>query len=168
MAFITLGSNIEPQRNLRQAVQLLRQNCTVLRCSSVYRTAPQGFTDQADFLNMAVQIETQLTPLAFKQQVIAAIEQALGRVRDPRNKNAPRTIDLDIALWNQEVMDYGERPWHIPDPDILRFAHVTVPLAELAPDYVHPETGTTLGHIVSQLNTSGMTPEHLDFNLPMP
>ncbi len=80
------------------------------------------------------------------------IEGKLGRVRDPNNKNAPRTIDLDISLWNDEVFDYGEKPWHIPDPDIVRFAHVVVPLAELAPDYVHPVEKVTLAQIAARFD----------------
>ncbi len=160
---LSLGSNIAPEQNLKKAVALLRLHGPVLALSSVYRTPPQGFTGQADFLNMAVRLTTTLSPAEFKAQIIGDIERRLGRVRDPRNKNAPRTIDLDIALWNHDVFDYGDKPWHIPDPDILRFAHVAVPLAEIAPDEVHPETGQTLARIAAQLDTSGMQRQLLDF-----
>jgi dihydroneopterin aldolase/2-amino-4-hydroxy-6-hydroxymethyldihydropteridine diphosphokinase len=138
VAFISLGSNIDPEANLKQAVELLKLRCTVLAVSSAYRTPPQGFTNQADFLNLALKIETDLDVLTLKHNVLDWIEGELKRVRDPNNKNAPRTIDLDISLWNKDVFDYGEKPWHIPDPDILRFAHVALPLAEIAPEYVHP------------------------------
>jgi 2-amino-4-hydroxy-6-hydroxymethyldihydropteridine diphosphokinase len=151
VACISLGSNIEPEKHLCEAVRLLRQNSIVLAVSSAYRTAPQGDTHQADFLNMAVQLQTDLTPAAFKSEIIADIERALGRVRDPNNKNAPRTIDLDISLWNDEVLDYGTKPWHIPEPDILCFAHVAVPLAEIAPDYIHPEVHESLFNIAKRL-----------------
>ncbi|HLV36410.1 MAG TPA: 2-amino-4-hydroxy-6-hydroxymethyldihydropteridine diphosphokinase [Spirillospora sp.] len=162
VVYVSLGSNIEPEQHLRQAVQLLRRHCNLLALSAVYRTAPQGYTQQADFLNMAVKLETTLSPSEFKQQVISQIEQQLGRMRDPQNRNAPRTIDLDISLWNNEVLDYGEKPWHIPDPDITRFAHVIVPLAEIAPDYIHPETGQTLAEIARQLDTSAIERQPLD------
>ncbi len=136
--YISLGSNIDPEANLKRAVELMGQRCTVLSVSHAYRTPPQGFTDQADFLNMAVKIETNLDAATLKQSVLDWIEQELKRVRDPNNKNAPRTIDLDITLWNDAVFDYGEKPWHVPDHDILRFAHVVLPLNEIAPEYVHP------------------------------
>ena len=155
-AYISLGSNIEPETNLQKAVKLLRERCTVLAHSGVYRTAPQGDPHQPDFLNMALKVSTSLTPQQFKMLIIADIEQALGRVRDPNNKNAPRTIDLDIALWNDAVLDYSSPPRHIPDPDILHYAHATVPLAEIAPDYVHPETGQTLAEMAAALDTTGI------------
>ena len=161
--YVSLGSNIMPERNLRQAVRMLHEHDPNLLTSSVYRTPPQGFTQQADFLNMAVSLTTTLSPAEFKAQVIGSIERKLGRVRDPHNKNAPRTIDLDISLWNDAVMDYGDKPRHIPEPDITRFAHVAVPLAEIAPDYIHPETGQTLAQIASQFDRSTMRREKINF-----
>jgi 2-amino-4-hydroxy-6-hydroxymethyldihydropteridine diphosphokinase len=159
--YLALGSNIEPEANLRAAIRLLRDQCRVLALSPVYRSAPQGYSQQPDFLNMAALIETKLSPSAFKRQVIGGIEQHLGRQRDPHNKNAPRTIDLDIALWDHAVLDYEGK--HIPDPDIYRYAHVALPLADLAPDYQHPETGDTLAQIAASFDSSTLRPEKLDF-----
>jgi 2-amino-4-hydroxy-6-hydroxymethyldihydropteridine diphosphokinase len=156
VVYVSLGSNIEPQDNLRAAVRLLGQLATIKAVSSVYRTAPQGYAEQPDFLNMAVCLTTLLSPAAFRAEVIDRIEQTLKRARDPDNKNAPRTIDLDISLWNSDILDYGAKPWHVPEPDIVRFAHVAVPLAEIAPDYVHPETGETLAQIAGRLDSSGI------------
>ena len=85
-----------------------------------------------------------------KANVLHVIEQELGRVRTA-DKNAPRTIDLDIALFNDEVLDVGAR--HIPDPDIIKHAHVSVPLADVAPEYRHPETGQTLWEIADRAST---------------
>lgn len=164
IVYLTLGSNIAPEHHLRQAVRLLRSYDDVLAISPVYRTAPQGYAQQADFLNMAVKLTTTRSLVAFKTQVIGEIEQQLGRVRDPNNKNAPRTIDLDIALWDDAVLDYGDKPWHIPDPDITQFAHVAVPLADLAPDYVHPENGQTLAQIAAQFDPQTMQRQALDFD----
>lgn len=163
IVYLSLGSNIAPETNLKKAVSLLRLHSEVLALSSVYRTAPQGFMQQDDFLNMAVKMTTRLTPAEFKAQIIADIEQRSGRVRDPLNKNAPRTIDLDISLWNHDVLDYGDKPWHVPEPDILTFAHVAVPLAEIAPDYIHPETGQTLAQIAQQLDAGVMQRQAIDF-----
>lgn len=161
VVYVSLGSNIAPERNLRQAVRMLCAHNPLLAVSSVYRTPPQGFTQQADFLNMAVKLTTTLSPADFKARIIGDIERRLGRVRDPHNKNAPRTIDLDISLWDDAVLDYGEK--HIPEPDTTRFAHVAVPLAEIAPDYIHPETGQTLAQIASQFDTSTMQQEKHNF-----
>lgn len=154
--YISLGSNIEPERHLAEAVRLLATHCDLLAVSSVYRTPPQGYTDQADFLNMAVKAATSLELYSFKVTALDTVERALKRQRDPHNKNAPRTIDLDISLWGTSVLDYGPRPWHIPDPDIQRFAHVALPLAELAPDYIHPERGQTLAALAAALDTAGI------------
>ncbi len=151
-AYISLGSNIDAETNLRQAIELIGQHCTILAVSQAYRTPPQGFSDQADFLNLALKVETQLNAVTMKHTVLDWIERELKRVRDPNNKNAPRTIDLDISLWNEAVFDYGEKPWHIPDPDIVRFAHVVFPLAEIAPDYVHPTEKISLATIASQFS----------------
>jgi dihydroneopterin aldolase/2-amino-4-hydroxy-6-hydroxymethyldihydropteridine diphosphokinase len=161
-AFVSLGSNIEPKQNLRKAVELLRTRTDVLAISSAYRTPPQGYTEQPDFLNMAVRLMTPLSPITLKKDVLDWIERELGRVRDPNNKNAPRTIDLDISLWNLGILDYGEKPWRIPDPDIVRFAHVAVPLAELAPDYIHPVEGITLAQIAARFTDSRIEPVRLD------
>jgi 2-amino-4-hydroxy-6-hydroxymethyldihydropteridine diphosphokinase len=153
--FIALGSNIEAEHNLRRAVQLLAECCRLLAVSPVYETLPVGTTDQPNFLNAAALIETDLSPEVLKGDVLQPIERRLGR-RRTADKNAPRTIDLDIALYGQRVFDVGER--RIPDPDILRFPHLAHPLAELAPTLVHPETGETLGDIALHLGDVGLTP----------
>jgi 2-amino-4-hydroxy-6-hydroxymethyldihydropteridine diphosphokinase len=159
---ISLGSNIEPEKNLLRAIQLLGAQCVIRKVSSGYITPPQGFTDQADFWNAALLATTWLTPLSLKQDVLDAIERELGRVRDPNNKNAPRTIDLDISLWNDEVFEYGDKPWRVPDPDILRFAHVAIPLAELTPDYLHPIENITLVQIAARFDASSFSRHILD------
>lgn len=151
--FVTLGSNIEPVRNLAAAVEHLRDQVTVLSVSPVYETPPVGTRDQPNFLNAAVLITTPFSADELKVGVLQPIEQALGRVRT-EDKNAPRTIDLDIALYNYEILDLGFR--HIPDPDLLAHPHVAVPLADLAPYYVHPETGRTLQEIAAGLPQSGI------------
>ena len=165
LAYVSLGSNISPEENLRQALRRLRQYTTLLAWSPVYRSEPQGYTAQAHFLNMAAKIHTLRSPLTFKREVIDRIEAELGRIRDPQNKNAPRTIDLDISLWNRETLEFGERPWKVPDEDLLHFAHIAVPLADIAADYRHPIEGKTLAEIASALNTDGLQRVHLDFSL---
>lgn len=156
-AYILLGSNINKEQNLPEAVRLLAKFDRVVAVSSVYETAPVGLEDQPHFFNAAVQVETELSAGDFRRQVLARIERLLGRVRTA-DKNAPRTIDADIILFNDAIFDLDE-DHHIPDPDLLRFPHVAVPIAELAPDLAHPETGDRLGyiaaHLVAELNADG-------------
>jgi 7,8-dihydro-6-hydroxymethylpterin-pyrophosphokinase len=100
--------------------------------------------EQPDFLNAAILLATPLPAQALRESAIAEIEANLGRVRT-ENKNAPRPIDIDIMLFNRDVISLGER--RIPDPEVLERPFVAIPLAEIAPDYVHPETGQTLRQI---------------------
>jgi len=152
-AFIAMGSNIDAADNLREATRLLAEQCALLDVSPVYETVPVGKLDQPNFLNAAALIETELSAAELKHEVLLGIECQLGRVR-VADKNAPRTIDLDIALFNTEVLDVDAR--HIPDPDILKYAHVAVPLADLAAQYRHPETGQTLREIAEHTFMGGM------------
>lgn len=153
--FLLLGSNINKETNLPAAVTMLRRMCQVREISSVYETIPMGLEEQANFFNMAAIIETELDPCEVKEQIIQPIEIELQRQREAE-KNAPRTIDLDIVLYNDEIFDYipdNGRLHHLPDPDILRFAHVAVPIAELDPSKLHPETGQPFSEIAAQLLT---------------
>ena len=150
--FIALGSNIDSESNMREAVRRLSSRCRLVAVSPVYETAPVGKTDQPNFLNAAALIETDLAAGKLKTEVLQAIERELGRVRT-EDKNAPRTIDLDISLFNEEVFDLGQR--HIPDPEILKYPHIAVPLSDLAPNQRHPETGQTLIQIAHRLAASG-------------
>jgi dihydroneopterin aldolase/2-amino-4-hydroxy-6-hydroxymethyldihydropteridine diphosphokinase len=145
--FVSLGSNINPERNLQAAVQRLASRFHLQAVSPVYETAPVGKTDQPNFMNAAALVETDLDAAALKP-ALQAIEQELERVRT-EDKNAPRTIDLDISLFDDLVLDVGQR--HIPNPDILKYPHVAQPLADLAPQLRHPETGQTLQAIAGGL-----------------
>lgn len=160
-AYLLLGSNIEAEMNLPRALALLAGAGRVVAVSAVYRTAAVGRTDQADFLNAAALLETALAAEDLKRRVIADIETALGRVRDPLDKNAPRTIDVDIAIWEAGARTAGpegagaaglaNEAGPPPDPDIAQRAHVAVPLADLAPDWVHPADGRPLALIAAEL-----------------
>ncbi len=151
--FIALGSNINGEYNLRESIRRLSSLCALVAVSPVYETAPVGKTDQPNFMNAAALVETDLAAAEFKTQVLQIIEHELGRVRTT-DKNAPRTIDLDIALFNDEVIEVGHR--HIPGPDLLKYAHIAVPLADLDPQYRHPETGQALREIADRLTGRGL------------
>lgn len=145
-AYLSLGSNIEPVRNIKAALQLLAQQCTLLAVSTIWETEPLGLQEQANFLNGAVIIETELSAPELKALVLQRIEQVLGRVRGA-NKYAPRPIDLDIILFNDEVFEF--EGYTIPSPEVLERSFVVIPLAEIAPDYIHPITGQTLQEIAT-------------------
>ena len=142
--YLSLGSNIEPESNLLAALEQLSVLADLVAVSSVWKTKPVGLTEQPDFLNAAAIVKSPLTAEQFKEDIITVIEQSLGRVRQV-DKNAPRTIDIDIMLFNDQILDFGGR--HIPDKEVLERAFVAIPLAELAPDYRHPETGQRLSSI---------------------
>ena len=150
-AYLSLGSNIEPETNIKSAVELLARHTKLLAVSSVWETKPVGFTKQANFLNAAAIVQTKLPAQQLKERALRKIEKLLGRVRQA-NKNAPRSIDIDIMLFNRQIFTMGHR--HIPDPEILERPFVALPLAEIAPDYVHPETGQTLKEIAESFNVS--------------
>ncbi len=118
--------------------------------SSVYETSPAEMIEQPDFFNVAVQLETELDIQTFKSDVLNVIEEKLGRIRIKNMKNAPRTIDADIVLFNADVLDYDSEH-HVPDPDLLKFSHIAIPMAELSPDLKHPETNETMKSICARL-----------------
>lgn len=138
-AFIALGTNIESRETyLKQALDLLEANkdITIQKKSSVYETAPVGYQDQADFLNMVVELQTSLLSMDLLD-VCQQIEKELGRKRNIRF--GPRTIDLDILTFNHENSKVERLI--IPHPRMHERAFVLVPLAEIAPDFIIPVHG---------------------------
>lgn len=151
---ITLGSNIDKERNLPAAVRLLAEAADVIAVSKVYETAAVGTRDeQSSYFNAAVLLETGLSPTELKDGLLSDIERRLDRRRSA-DKFAARTIDLDVTLFDREVFDYvpaDGRPRHVPDPDLIRYAHIALPVADLLPDASHPETGDPLETIADRL-----------------
>ena len=144
-AYLSLGSNIAPEKNLPDAVRLLSKYGELLSSSSVWESSPLYGLDHPNYLNAAVLLATPLSAAVLRHRAISHIETILGRVRNPRNLHAPRPIDIDIMLFNRDVICLGHR--HIPDDEIMQRGFVAIALAELDPDYVHPETGQTLAEI---------------------
>jgi 2-amino-4-hydroxy-6-hydroxymethyldihydropteridine diphosphokinase len=155
IAYLSLGSNLDKEHNLPAAVRLLATHGRVLAVSAVYETAPVGNPDDPAFFNAAVALDTAMHPAELKLQVLAGIEQQLGRQRSA-DPNAPRTIDIDISLYDDAILDLGKR--HIPDPEIVRYPHIAVPLADLAPDYRHPEMDETLAQIAARVTAAAGQP----------
>lgn len=156
IAYVSLGSNVEPEKNLEYGLVRLRGAASVLAVSSVYRTPPFGYLDQPDFLNVTVKVETDLDPVAFKH-LLYDIERGSGRVREKQlTKWGPLELDLDLLLWGKTALEFGEKPWRVPNEGILEYAAVAVPLAEIAPDDRHPVTGETFAEIAARLGTEGI------------
>jgi len=150
--YISVGSNIEPEKNLQAAVDLLAEICEIQAVSSVYQSPAFGFENQPDFLDIAVKLITSDAPDVFKSR-LDGIEKQLGRDRASQaNKYGPLTLDIDILLWNETAFDYGTKPWHVPDKSILKFGAVAIPLAEIAPSYIHPEENETLTDIANRFD----------------
>lgn len=138
IAFISLGSNIGNRLEyLQQAVDLLQQieHVDVANMSSVYETDPVGYEDQAAFLNMVVEIKTLLTPHEILKKC-NEIEAKLGRKRDIRW--GPRTVDLDILLYNEENVKTEDLI--IPHPRMMERGFVLIPLVELQANLVDPQS----------------------------
>jgi 2-amino-4-hydroxy-6-hydroxymethyldihydropteridine diphosphokinase len=135
---LLVGSNIQPERNLRLGLDLLKHQVTLLRTSSVWETASVG-SGGPDFLNLAVLVTTLLEAQQLKDGVLHPLEAQLGRARS-RDKNAPRTIDFDIILFDGRQLD----------PNLFRYAHRAVPVSQLLPDYRSGQ-GETLAEAAARL-----------------
>ncbi|OHX14447.1 2-amino-4-hydroxy-6-hydroxymethyldihydropteridine diphosphokinase [Chromobacterium sphagni] len=131
LAYVALGSNLEqPAEQVRAALAALGHlaGTSLLRHSSLYRTAPVGYADQPDFINAVALLDTRLPPLDLLDQLFA-IEQRFGRERSFRN--APRVLDLDLLYYDDVIM--GGPQLTLPHPRMRERAFVMVPLAEIAP-----------------------------------
>ncbi|MFH1169121.1 MAG: 2-amino-4-hydroxy-6-hydroxymethyldihydropteridine diphosphokinase [Chloroflexota bacterium] len=134
--YLGLGSNLgDRQQNLDQALEIMSQRLRLGEMSSVYDTEPVGDSSQPRYLNMVVQAFTRLSPPGLLT-LAKGVESKLGRVG---KSGAPRTIDIDILLYGEQVVEQPELT--IPHPRMAERAFVLVPLAEIAPDVVHPITG---------------------------
>ncbi len=130
--YLGLGSNIEPDVNLKLGISRLRESGEILAFSSVWESGAVG-SSGPNFLNLCIQYVAGVEEVELKQEVLLPIETALGRVRTG-DKNAPRTLDIDILLADGRPINPAR--WAYP--------FVLVPLAELLPTYVHPMSGIAL------------------------
>ena len=152
-AYLALGSNVEPEKNYAAALRLLPGLGELIAISPVYETAAVGMPGAANFLNGAVILETADPPGICKQRLLDEVEGALGRVRPADGSWTSRTIDVDIAIWDDMEGEILERP--VPDPAIGLYLHVARPLADLAPDLPLPGDGRTLAAIAAELEAAG-------------
>ena len=147
--YVAAGSNVEPERNLALATQLLRREFADVRFSPWYRNRAVGF-EGADFINFVAGFTTQL-PIEEVLSRLHATEVACGRPRDaPRW--APRSMDLDVLLYGDLVCDVPGLK--LPRPDLLKRSFMLGPLAVLAPDLVHPTEKVTIGALWQRFDRS--------------
>ncbi len=152
-AFVAIGSNIEPEENVKKAIRLLTLKTQVIGISTVYLTEPEGRPEQPSFYNLVVKIETEISPEEFKFGVLRTIENDLGRIRT-QDKYAPRTIDLDLILYDDLALQTEDLI--LPDPEILRRPFLAFSLSELSPDLVLPGTDLTIKQVIGGLSQSRM------------
>jgi 2-amino-4-hydroxy-6-hydroxymethyldihydropteridine diphosphokinase len=146
--YLSLGSNQEPRRHLQAALDELRTRFGQIHVSPVYRSASVGF-DGADFVNLAVALDTELEPQALNDW-LHALEDRHGRRRDvPRYSD--RTLDVDIVLYGEHVIN-GPGHLQIPRPE-LKHAFVLRPLADIAPALRHPLSGITMAELWANFPT---------------
>lgn len=142
--YIGIGSNVDREAQIRCGIARLRTALGPLRLSQVYESASFGYDGPA-FYNLVAEADTPLS-IAELTALFKLIEREQGRPAQA-TKTTPRRLDLDLLCYDQSVCCL---PVVLPRPDILQHAYVLCPMAELAPDYIHPETGTSLSVLWQQ------------------
>src|SRR5579885_2745156 len=150
--YLSMGSNLGDRRgNLAAAIQRLHTMMEIEKVSSVYETEPVGYLEQPRFLNIAVAGTTRLSPQEFLRRA-KEIETALGRQETIRN--GPRPIDIDIIFYDNLTLD--SEPLTIPHPRMAERAFVLAPLTEIAPEVVHPASGSTARELLAEVPQEGV------------
>jgi 2-amino-4-hydroxy-6-hydroxymethyldihydropteridine diphosphokinase len=150
---LALGTNLgDRPGNLRAAIAALSPTVTVQKQSFIYETLPWGVIDQPSFLNMIITGETLLKPQELLKN-LKELETHLGRV--PSIHYGPRKIDIDILFYDDLIFDSPELT--LPHPHLHERAFVLVPLADLAPEQIHPVLGKTIRQLLAEVDTTGVT-----------
>lgn len=156
--FVSIGSNIEPERNIRAGLRAMQQRFGPLDLSSVYKSEAVGFEGDA-FLNLVAAFDSEESVEAI-DQALDDIEQANGRVRG-QQKFTSRTLDLDLTLYGDLIIDDGNL--QLPRDEIARYAFVLEPLAELAGELHHPVLGKPYAELWDAFDKRGVQQQRVPF-----
>jgi 2-amino-4-hydroxy-6-hydroxymethyldihydropteridine diphosphokinase len=148
VVFLGLGSNIDASSNLSLGVSELRKTFELVAVSPVYRSPPFGF-DGDDFLNAVVQVASDCSPGQIHVE-LERIHSLAGRTRGC-NRHLARTLDIDLLLYDQLIVDDG--PIRLPRKDVLEYSFVLQPLVDIAAEFVHPVSGRTLAREWADFDT---------------
>ncbi len=161
MILIALGSNIDfcgqsPQTIVLNAIKTIEKNATILKVSRLYRSTAWPNPSDPAFINAAALLKTELKPAALLE-MLHRVEEQFGRVR--KNRNAPRTLDLDLLAYGNIICGRGGdidnslfRPLCLPHPEIENRDFVLRPLCDIAPDWRHPLSGLTVAEMLDKLD----------------
>ncbi len=157
--FVGIGSNIDKENTIKRAIRALNENFGFLRLSTTYETEAVGF-EGPDFFNLVVNFETVLPPVQLADR-LRQIEFANGR-QDPEERFSPRTLDLDLLLYGDAIIN--EEDLNVPRKDVTDYPFVLGPLAELVPDLKHPILNITYQELwKAYKNKASMKPVNLKF-----
>ena len=153
-AYIALGANLpspagSPRETLDAAIIRLAELGQLLARSSYYSTDPVGYADQPSFLNAAVALHTALDPHTLLDRLLE-LERSFGRDRSHGIPNGPRTLDLDLILYGDVVL--STQNLQLPHPRMAQRAFVLTPLAEIAPETIHPQLQKTVSQLSQDLS----------------
>ena len=150
LAYLGLGTNLgDRQKNLEDAIKAISLKMNVLQKSSVYETKAWGYTNQPDFLNQVIEVNTALTPLKLLN-FVKRTETELGRVENFRY--GPRLIDIEILFYGTVIRNTTRV--QIPHPRLHERAFVLVPMAEIEPDFVHPVLQKSIAELLKDVDAN--------------
>ena len=155
--YISIGSNVERENNVRKALKLLKQRFNTLHCSTIYETVPVCFSG-ALFYNLVVKFHSDLSPAEVVAE-LKHIEDQCGRDRT-QQKFSNRSVDLDLLLYDDLILKQGNV--NVPRDEIIKYAFVLEPLAEIAPQLKHPELGVSYEQLWNDFDKHNENQQRID------